>query len=339
MTTTAGRRPTIRDVAERAEVSKSLVSLVMRGSDKVSPVRRQRVLDAAAELGYRPNAVARSLVLQRTNLIGVVISDIGNPFFAEYSEALQTAAEASGHRAVLASSGRDAARESDLADALLELRVEGLAIVGPVLGLAEMARLGAAGPTVVVSRHEASEAGLDTVVNDDAAGARLAVEHLAGLGHRRIAHITGGTGAGSPQRAEGFAAAMAACGLDTDGLVADGDFTESGGYAAARTLLAARPAPTALVAANDLSAVGALQAIDEAGLRVPEDLSLVGYDNTHLAALRQFSLTSVDQPRQRLADLTVAALLARVAAPTSAPRRRSVTPRLVVRASTASPPA
>jgi DNA-binding LacI/PurR family transcriptional regulator len=332
--TRASPRPTIVDVAQRAGVSKSLVSLVLRGSSKVSPERREAVLAAAAELGYLPNRVARSLVLQRTHLIGLVISDLHNPFFAEVCDAIQSLAESQGYRAVVGSSGLDSSREADLAHTFLELRADGVILIGSVLQRGDLMRVARAAPTVVVSRHDPYEAGIDMVTGDDALGLALAVEHLVSLGHRRIAHVTGGGGAGAPERRAGYEQAMRERGLESAVQVVEGEFTEKGGYEAARELLAAAARPTAIIAANDLEAVGVLQAIEEAGRRVPDDISLVGYDNTYLAGLHRFSLTSVDQPRAELGHLALQTLIARIGNPDAAASRNVITPRLVIRGST-----
>src|SRR5262245_11267190 len=180
-------KPTIRNVAARAGMSKSLVSLVMRGSPNVSERRRRAVLKAARELGYRPNAVARSLVEGRTRLIGALVADLHNPFFAEFLDGLQESLHGGGLRMLVGSGRWDPTFEAEAVEAFLEMRVDGLvllSVVPPALGEAA-----ANVPVVVVGEHDV--AGVDIVVDDDELGARLAVEHLVRLGHRRIAHIEG----------------------------------------------------------------------------------------------------------------------------------------------------
>jgi DNA-binding LacI/PurR family transcriptional regulator len=181
-------------------------------------------------------------------------------------------------------------------------------------------------------------AGVDIVVDDDELGARLAVDHLVQLGHTRIAHIEGARSTTARYRRSGYEAAMAGHGLTERIVVTAGDFTEEGGYRAARTLLGADPRPTAIFCPNDLVATGALSAADELDLEVPTDVSIVGYDNTHLAAIRHISLTSVDQPRRDMGRVAAELLTARIEDPTRIPAQTLVTPHLVVRSTTGPAP-
>ena len=290
----------------------------MRGAPNVSEARRAAVLQAAAELGYRPNLVARSLVERRTRTLGVLVSDLHNPFFAEVIDGLQAEAHERGLRIVLGTGRRDPEEEAEAIEAFLQQDVDGLILLSPRTNDIRLAA--AAVPTVVVGTRAPD---VDVVVNDDALGAELAVAHLVELGHERIAHID------SPETAErraGYESACARHGLEP--LIARGDVTDEGGYRGARTLLA-DGRPTAIFACNDLAAIGALTAIEEAGA----DVSLVGYDNTFLASLRHIDLTSVDQPRLEMGRLAVDAVDARREAPDAPARVRTVTPHLEVRSS------
>ena len=329
-------KPTITDVARRAGVSKSLVSLVMRGADHVSPERRQAVNKAAAELGYRPNAMARSLVQRRTHLVGVMVSDLHNPFFADVVAGIQEQAARTGYKVLVNSGNRAAAREADAMETLLQLRADGIILGSPVLDDEVIGRASREVPIVLVGR-EAHGPAVDSVTNDDRAGAEVAVEHCVSLGHRRIAHIDGGHGAGAPARRHGYEAAMKRLGLGDLVSVVSGTYTEEGGHTGCLLLLAQKPRPTAIFAANDLAAIGALNAIEESGLKVPDDISLVGYDNTSLAALRHISLTTIHQPRLEMGQLALSTLLERVDQDREEPRRVILSPSLVVRASTAPP--
>jgi DNA-binding LacI/PurR family transcriptional regulator len=329
-------KPTITDVARRAGVSKSLVSLVMRGADHVSPERRQAVNKAAAELGYRPNAMARSLVQRRTHLVGVMVSDLHNPFFADVVAGIQEQAARTGYKVLVNSGNRAAAREADAMETLLQLRADGIILGSPVLDDEVIGRASREVPIVLVGR-EAHGPDVDSVTNDDRAGAEVAVEHCVSLGHRRIAHIDGGHGAGAPDRRRGYEAAMIRLGLGDLVSVVSGTYTEEGGHTGCLLLLAQTPRPTAIFAANDLAAIGALNAIEESGLKVPDDVSLVGYDNTSLAALRHISLTTIHQPRLEMGQLALSTLLERVDQDREEPRRVILSPSLVVRASTAPP--
>ena len=178
---------------------------------------------------------------------------------------------------------------------------------------------------------------MDVVVNDDVRGAELAVKHLAGLGHRRIAMVDGGDGAGAAERRSGYEAAMRRLGLGDLIRVAAGDYTEEGGYSGAQHLLRLHPRPTAIFASNDLAAVGALDAIEEAGLEVPADVSLVGYDNTALASLRHISLTTVHQPRRQIGEMAMKAILRRIERNGVRAKRLVLEPRLVSRQTTGPP--
>ncbi len=306
----------------------------MRGAPNVSEARRAAVLQAAAELGYRPNLVARSLVERRTRTLGVLVSDLHNPFFAEVIDGLQAEAGSRGLRVVLGTGRRDAGEEADVVEAFLQQDVDGLVLLAPRLSAAALAGAARAVPTVLVATRHIRAPRCDVIVNDDALGAELAVAHLAALGHSRIAYIDGGVGPGAAERRAGYESAMARHGLRAR--VAAGDFTDEGGYAGARALLAGEP-PTAIFACNDLAAIGALTALGESGLAVPDDVSLVGYDNTYLAAIRHVSLTSVDQPRLEMGRLAVRAVDERRARPGAPARVRMVTPHLEARASSAPP--
>ncbi len=329
-----GRAPTILDVAERAGVSKSLVSLVMRGSPNVSDEKRSAVLEAARELGYRPNAVARSLVRQRSQVIGVMVSDFGNPFFSEMLEGVEEAAGSAGYRALFNTGSRVVEREAVAVDTLLQLQTDGLILASPRFDDSELAKVPRSVPTVMVGR-DTKATGIDVVMNDDRHGAELVVDHLVGLGHRRIAHIHGAAGAGAPARLEGFRDAMTARGLEP--VLITGGFTEAAGIDGAQLLLQHHPLPTAVFAANDVSAMGIMQTLEAAGLSIPRDVSLVGYDNVDFTGLDHIDLTTVDQPRRQIGTLAVEMLLERIDGPRKRAKRVTVEPQLIVRGTTAPP--
>ncbi|HEX2217892.1 MAG TPA: LacI family DNA-binding transcriptional regulator [Gemmatimonadales bacterium] len=329
-------QPTIVDVAARAGVSKSLVSLVMRDSPSVSEAKRRAVLAAAAALDYRPNAVARSLVQRRTRVLGVLLSDLHNTFFADVLDGIVGRAGERGYKAMLSTGNRAASGEADAIETLLELRADGLILTAPRLEAPRITEAARAVPVVLVARTMTAPA-VDCVSNDDVVGAGLAVDHLVKLGHRRIAHIDGGTGAGADARKQGYARTMRRHGLATEARIARGDYTEEGGARGVKSLLARGPRPTAIFAANDLSAIGALDALTRRGLRVPEDISLVGYDNTSVAALRHIDLTTIDQPREAMGRTAVDLLLERLERRRKAARRVVMPPALVVRGTTAPP--
>ncbi len=221
------RPPTIRDVAERAGVSKSLVSLVLRGSGPVRPEKREAVLRAVRELGYRPNAAARSLSEQRSRTVGVLLDDLRNPWFVELLDGLNAPLHAAGLHMLLADARLNRRMGHDLAAPFLDLGVDGLVVVGTVPDAGALGALARRMPVVVAGARETQPPGVDVVAGDDERGARLATEHLLGPGHRRIAHLAG-HGAVGELRRRGFEAAMREHGAAP--LVEPGDLTEEGGY-------------------------------------------------------------------------------------------------------------
>jgi len=330
-------QPTINDVAERAGVSKSLVSLVMRGTGSVSPERTAAVLAAAAELGYRPNAAAKNLVRGRSFVIGVILSDLHNPFFADVVDGVDIAASEAGYRALLSTGFRVPSREAAAVDTLLQYRVDGLILVGTQMD-AEAIRGAAASTPVVELAARTGVTGVDSITTNDFVGACLATEHLLDLGHRRIVHLTGSEGPSAEQRQAGFEAAMAEAGRGAEMRITTGDFTEEGGAAGIGELFDRNvDLPTAVFASNDFSAIGAMSALEERGFSIPGDVSVVGYDNSSLAGLRHIGLTSINQPRHAMGRIAVEFLVERLDGGRSRARHTVLEPSLMVRQTTAAP--
>jgi DNA-binding LacI/PurR family transcriptional regulator len=333
-------RPTLETVAARAGVSRSLVSLVLRGSGSVSPGRREAVLRAVAELGYRPNAAARVLAERKSNTVGVLLNDLRQPWFADMLDGLTPALHAGG-KAILLGDGRlDRMLDEPLTWSFLDLGVDGLVLAGSSPVTTTIINVASQIPTVAVGGMDPDLPHVDVLANDNRLGATLAVRHLVSLGHRRIAHLSGLPSAAGGVRMQAYKDAMLSAGLGGQVRVETGDMTEEGGYRAAMRLLALTGAerPTAIFAANDLSCVGALSAAAAAGVRVPEELSLVGFDNSHLARLRALWLTSVDGTAYAMGQRAAGMLLARIERPDTPREVTLMPPRLEVRGSSGPAP-
>jgi DNA-binding LacI/PurR family transcriptional regulator len=326
-------RPTMTDVAERAGVSRALVSIVFRDVPGASEQTRQRVRAAADALGYAPDRRARSLSRRRTRVLGVTFG-LGHEFHADLLAGLYRAATDHGQELALSGTTADRDEGEAVAD-LLALRCDALLLLGTGLSEAALADLAAAVPTVVVAR---ATTGLrvDAVRTDDVAGAMLAAQHLLDLGHTRLVHVDGGTAAGADERRQGFGETVERAGLGPADTVRGG-LTEDDGAAAAEQLLARADRPTGVAVFNDQSAAGLMDVLQQSGLRWPEDLSVVGYDDSPLARSRWARLTTVRQDVDALARLAVRRAVERVEDPDLPARQDLVAPSLVVRGSTGPP--
>ena len=334
----AGRRPTLETVAARAGVSKSLASLVLRDSPKVSPSSREAVLRAVAELGYRPNVAARLLAERQSRTVGVLLNDLRQPWFADMLDGLTPALQAGGKHVLLGDGRIDRKMDETLTWSFLDLGVDGLVLAGSIPMSQAIIDAASQIPTVAVGGRglDVDLARADILANDNHLGGTLAVRHLTDLGHRRIAHISGLPGAAGQLRLRGYEDAMRGAGLAAD--VAAGDMTEEGGYRAAVQLLSRADRPTAIFAANDLSCTGALSAATALGIRVPRELSLVGFDNSSLARLRALWLTSVDGLTHAMGQQAARLLLARIEHPGAPGQTQLMPPRLEVRGSSGPAP-
>jgi DNA-binding LacI/PurR family transcriptional regulator len=330
------RRIRLEDVAARVGMSPASVSMVLSGAPGPSAATRERILEAAAELGYRPDRTASLLARRRTHLVGVQLQ-AGSVFHAELVEDLYEAAERHGYDVVLSAVTRTRG-ERRATETLVDFRCEALVLLGPAAPAAELAALGRQLPVVVVGRRMPG-GGVDVVRSADADGVAQAVDHLAGLGHRSIVYVDGGKGTIAADRRRGYRRAMRAHGLDGRARVLEGDHTEAAGARAARLLLdQGRPLPGAVVAFNDHCAVGLLDALIRAGVEVPGEVSVVGYDDSGLSRLAHVNLTTVNQDARRQAEHAVAAAVERLDGGRTTPREVVLAPHLVVRGTTGPPP-
>ena len=239
---------------------------------------------------------------------------------------------------MLADGRLDRSTDDALLQGFLELRVDGLVLVGSMASSPTIAEAAATVPTVVAASRDITLPRVDVVANDDWIGTELAVNHLIALGHTRIAHLAGSRGAVADLRRRSYSAAMRRRDLGRYELVEPCDMTEEGGYRAAVRLLGRTSRPTAIFAVNDITCIGAMSAAQELGLRIPHDVSLVGYDNTSLAQIRHLWLTSVDNASAEVGRLAASALIRRIADPTAESTEQLIHPSLKIRGSTAAPP-
>lgn len=335
------RRVTIADVAKHAGVSTAAVSKVLRNAYGVSAEMSERVRSAMAELGYRPHAAARSM-RGRSFTIGLLLDNIRNPFYGDILDGITDALAKTDFQVLVGSGGFGSQQQSRLADAMIDRAMDGLILVAPAMSRPQVIATAKSVPTVVVGHHDTADE-YDSVVDDDLAGAALVVDHLVALGHRRIAH-TSATGKGQwlrrpdQVRSEGYQQAMHRHQLGGEVRIAATSYSEEGGYHAGRELLDRPDRPTAIFAGADIAAVGVLRAAYELGLRIPEDLSLAGYDNTTIASIAPINLTSVDQAGHHMGATAARLLRERMDG-----RTRSVltsaAPQLIVRNTTGPPPA
>ncbi|WP_090363840.1 LacI family DNA-binding transcriptional regulator [Mycolicibacterium fluoranthenivorans] len=321
----------MQDIAHRVGVSKALVSLVFRNAPGPSAETRQRVLAAADELGYRVNRAAALMTAKRSHLIGVM-ANIRSTFHAELVEDIVAEADRHGYEVVLGAVTPTHA-EAAVVETLLSYRCEALILLGSELDEATLAGLAQRAPVVVIGRRTSCP-GVDVVRTADGRGIGKVVDHLVALGHNRISHLGGGSGTIPSDRRTGYTRAMRRHGLAGEIDVIEGDLTERSGMQAAETLLARTQLPTAVIAANDQSAIGLLDRLLRAGVTVPGDIAVAGYDDSMLAKLAHIDLTTVSQEPGQQAQRAVAAIVERLDGDRSDRVDVVLEPRLVVRHTT-----
>ena len=328
----------IKDVARHANVSISTVSHVVNRTRFVSDKARTGVEAAIRALDYVPSAVARSLKSNTTKTLGMLIPNCSNPYFAEIVRSVEDHCFASGYTLILCNTDDEPRRQTVYLQVLAEKRVDGLVIIstGEASDLHALLQ-GLTTPTVLLDR-KVNHVHCDLVETAHLQGGQMATEHLLALGHRRIACI-GGPADLSPsaQRIQGWRNALAAAGLATEAndLLWHSDFSSQGGFDAMQQILQSAQQPSAVFVCNDLMGIGALSAAHEAGLRIPQDLSVIGFDDIELARFTSPPLTTIVQPKQHIGRLAVEMLLERIQGGRTDTKQILLQPKLVVRASTA----
>jgi LacI family transcriptional regulator len=328
---------TLHEVARRAGVSAMTVSRVVNGRGRVDSETRQRVEEAIQALDYVPNRIARGLISQKTQTIGIIVPDIVNPFFAPVVRGAESAARKAGYRVLLCNSEGDLRLEREYIEDLVAHRVEGL-LLAPASDRSRssiLSLLRGGFPLVLIDRA-LPDADCDLIVSDNAQGARRLIEHLIAIGHREIAHVSDAedTSTGR-ERLRGYREALEAAGIPFQlELVIRTTVDRIGGYRAAQEILARDPLPTAIFAVNNMTAVGTMEALRERSLSVPKDMGLVCFDDVeHLAVLSPI-LTVIDQPAETFGSLGVQLLLERMTGKAnSRPRRIILQTDLIVRQS------
>jgi LacI family transcriptional regulator len=329
---------TMRDVAKKAGVSVTSVSHVINQTRPVSENIQQNVQSALQELGYQPNALARSLRRKQSHTIGMVVPDSANPFFAGIVRGIEDAVFTQDYTVILGNSDGDPQKELVYTKVLAEKQVDGILFVAVGKSNKEHANLinKIRVPLVVIDR-DVPDLSVDSVLTDNAQGGRLAIEHLLSLEHQRIGCITGPSDlTPSADRVAGYRQALIQANIPVDeSIIIKGDFQFEGGYRAARQLLTMPHPPTAIFACNDLMAVGAISASIELGYRVPEQISVIGFDDIPLASFTNPPLTTIIQPKYEMGELAATLLLKRLQNHEHPVQRRLLSTELIVRRSTA----
>jgi len=300
----------IKDVAKAAGVSHSTVSRALADNPLIAQATRARVQRIAKKMGYAPNAIARGLVTRRTHAIGVIVTSIADPFVSEVVRGIEETAGDHQYRVFLGTSHNDPAREVNLVKAMREWRVDGVIVASSRVGALYKPMLKAIGAPIVVINNEHAGSYIHSVAVDDVQGAELATRHLIEQGHRVIGHISGPAGySSSDNRLAGYRRALTKARIPFDASrVIPGNGRADGGEQVTQ-LFARSPVPTAIFCYNDMTAIGALAALKRRGLRVPDDISLIGFDDIPFAAYVDPPLTTIHQPKDEMGRLATGMLL------------------------------
>jgi len=329
---------TIKDIARKANVSHTTVSRALNNKSRIKNDTKEKILAIAKELNYRPDFIARSLVMRRTKTLGLVITTIANPFYTELSQGIETTAISLGYNIILCSTNYDLAAEKKYIDMLRSKGVDGIIFTSAHMGDPNILALAEEGfPIILVNRrtyHPVVREKVDYVGVDNIRGGFLAVEHLIKLGHQRIG-VIGGSSESSVgfERLEGGKKALAAYGLDViSDYFLEGDFLKGSGYHGGKTFLEMDEPPTAIFATNDYMALGIYQAIVEHGVKIPEEVALIGFNDIEFTSMKGIELTTIGQKKYEMGALAVRTLVERVeGAKRGPPEEIILEPELIIR--------
>lgn len=304
---------TIKDIAKRANVSYATVSRALSGSSEISEETKNRILDLANEMGYTPNTIARGLVTKSTYTIGLIVPDITNPFFAEVAQGAGDCANQNGYNLFLCNSNWDNNREMESLNKLFSSRVDGIIITPVSDDISHIIDMNKKIP-IVFAADKSSNAGISYVITDNHKAGSLATEYLIKLGHKRIAFIGGSkSDYGTSSRLRGYLDCLEKHNIDvTPDIIMPGQLTSNSGYTLVKEMLEKSELPTSILAFNDIVALGAIQAIEEYGLNVPKDISVIGFDDISFASLNKIQLTTVFQDKYKIGELSVKLLIDRI---------------------------
>ena len=332
------KSPTIKDLAQMASVSHSTVSRALRNSPLIDPKTAARIQSIARNAGYRASALARGLVTQTTKTVGAVVTTIADPFVSEVLSGIEETANRRGYSVFLAESNTDSELEIKAVHSFAERWVDGIVVTSSRVGSLHFELLSEMRVPIVLVNNQHPGASAHSVMIQNVEGSRQAVQHLIRLGHRRIAYIQDKFGYQSDaERLAGYRAALRHAGVTfSKELVVSGDGKAKGGMIAMRNLLGLQAPPTAVFCYNDMTALGALRCIHDERLEVPQDISLVGFDDLFIASYTQPRLTTVRQPKRQLGQLAMESLFTLMSGHDSVDSI-SVPAELIVRESTAPP--
>ena len=325
---------TIKDIAERAGVSYATVSRALNNRSDVSSETRKLIMELAAEMGYQPNAIARSLVKRKSMNIALIVPDVSNPFFADITMAVNSAAENAGYTTMVCNTGWDQQKEQEKLRIMVEQRVDGI-ILKPT-GFFKPETLEAYNVPIVVFWH-AGDDDLSYIEVDHEAGSRMAVQHLVDRGYKRIAYIGGQETSPSNQiRLLAYQQTLQENGLVVDPkLISFGGFRLESGYERFGKMMQLPKPPDAVFCSNDIIALGVLQYTREHNIRVPQDFGIIGFDDINYASLPQIELSTVSQPRDKLGEESLQALIREMEAfPDRTRQRVLIAPELKIRSTT-----